>query len=145
MKITTTGNYLTRDGTVARVTRIDPSGSPIGFVGRDGMIWCTDEGHVHSDRREHPWDIVSASTWRERVLKLIDGASLDIPNWILVNGEFQFTTPFTSVVIKRGNDGVELFSHEIFHAVVERRDELWREHKRAEDDANTEAIERILA
>lgn len=98
------------------------------------------------DTDDHPYDLISPAppTWRERVLKLIEGATLDASDRILVNGEFRITTPVSGLVIKRGTDGVELKSMELFEAACKRRDELWREHKRAYDDANAEAIERIL-
>lgn len=146
MKITSTGNYLTRDWTSARVTRIDSSGSPIGFVGKDGMVWCTDEGHVHSDRREHPLDIVSASTWRERVLKLIEGATIcrSDPD-AMFSGDFVFHNHGTSIDIYRADDKcIGLRSPEFIDAFNARMTKLRSDADRAYDDANAEAIERIL-
>ena len=87
-------------------------------------------------------------SWREKIIQLIETAELFGP-MDLKNGDLVFSKSFNGdCVTMWGKDGaspVTLQSPEFVGAAEARITELFRARRRAKDDAQSEAIERILS
>ena len=88
-----------------------------------------------------------AQDWREKIIQLIETATMhELTEKDLVNGDIHLGLFEECVYVgKSGNHIATLWSPEIVGAAQVRRDELLRARRRSKDDAQSEAIERILS
>lgn len=89
-----------------------------------------------------------AQDWREKIIQLIKTAELFGPSNYLKNGDVEFFRSLDEDYVNVWREhavNVTLYSPEFFEAVDARRAELLNARRRAKDDAQSEAIERILS
>ena len=132
------------DGTIAW------NGSTDGtiFLSRDIRIPdCTCDPEIYSAIKAALSRLDPPKDWREKIIQLIETATMDeLTENALTNGDIHFGLFAECVYVsKPDTQTIILWSPEIVGAAHVRRDELLRAKRRAQDDAQVKAIERILS
>lgn len=122
----------------------------IVFLSSDGRIPdCTNDPEIYSAIKEALSRLDPPKDWREKIIQLIETAELTGPANDLKNGSVEFFRGLSGDYVNMWRKGVDatvtLHSPEFIGAADARRTELLRAKRRAKDDAQLKAIERILS
>lgn len=120
----------------------------IVFLSSDGHIPdCTNDPEIYSAIKEAISRLDPPKDWREKIIQLIKTATMDeLTENALTNGDIRFGLFAECVYVNKPDTQTTiLWSPEIVGAAHVRRDEILRAKRRAQDDDQLEAIERILS